>query len=229
MTRRPTENRVAPLRPLLLAIGLGVSFTVFAQSAPTDSPYRLNLGAEPFRLAAPESPPPQQTLPPEIANKPYAAMISKAAREAALDPALVHAVIHVESGYNPTARSPKGALGLMQVMPDTALRYGVKDPGVSPQENLRAGTRYLKDLMQLFSNRLELVLAAYNAGEQAVLRHGERIPPYRETQSYVPAVLAKYHELQGPKKTAHTAKRKEYLQGTRLAQGAMDPVVTASQ
>ena len=84
----------------------------------------------------------------------------------------------------------------MQVLPETAARYGVPDPAHSPEANLRAGTRYLSDLMRLFDSRIDLVLAAYNAGENAVARYGQRIPPYRETQHYVPAALAKYREWQ---------------------------------
>ena len=129
-----------------------------------------------------------------LAARPYAKLIEHAACEAALDPALVHAVISVESAYNATARSPAGAIGLMQLMPDTALRYGVKDPARSLEGNLRAGTQYLRDLMRMFNGRLDLVLAAYNAGENAVIKYGQKIPPYAETQAYVPAVLAKYRE-----------------------------------
>jgi len=156
-----------------------------------------------------------RAIPPRLAVKPFAEPIQNAASRAALDPALVHAVIDVESRYNPSARSPKGALGLMQVMPATGLRYGVPNPARSVEANLRAGTRYLSDLMTLFDGRLELVLAAYNAGENAVLRHGTRIPPYRETREYVPAVLARYRELQGPTPPAGPA-HIEYLPGTRL-------------
>jgi soluble lytic murein transglycosylase-like protein len=144
-------------------------------------------------------------------------MIDDAAREAALEPALVHAVISVESGYNAAARSPKGAIGLMQVMPETASRYGVRDAARSPQANLKAGTLYLSDLMQLFENRLDLVLAAYNAGENAVLRYGQRIPPYRETQLYVPAVLARYFEWRESLPVAVAAPpRIQYMPGTVL-------------
>ncbi len=133
-----------------------------------------------------------------LAARPFAKLIDGAARDASLEPALVHAVISVESGYNAAARSPKGAMGLMQVMPATAARYGVHNAERSPAANLRAGTRYLKDLMAMFDQRLDLVLAAYNAGEGAVLRYGQRIPPYRETQQYVPAVLARYREWREP-------------------------------
>ena len=138
------------------------------------------------------------TVSARLASMPFAKLIEGAAREASLDPALVHAVISVESGYNPAARSPKGALGLMQVLPATALRYGIRNAARSPAANLRAGTRYLSELMVLFDRRLELVLAAYNAGEAAVMRYGERIPPFRETQQYVPAVLARYQEWREP-------------------------------
>jgi soluble lytic murein transglycosylase-like protein len=157
-----------------------------------------------------------------LAGMPFAKLIEGAAREVALDPALVHAVIAVESGYNPTARSPKGALGLMQVMPATALRYGIRNAARSPVANLRAGTLYLSELMQLFDRKLELVLAAYNAGENAVIRYGQRIPPYRETREYVPAVLALYNEwrepvpLENPVAVAPTRVRIQYMPGTGL-------------
>jgi len=131
-----------------------------------------------------------------LADKPFAQEIHQAAIETGLDPALVHAVIYVESRYNPRARSSAGAVGLMQVMPATAARYGVSNPAGSMWANLLAGTRYLRDLMLQFNNNLDLVLAAYNAGENAVRRYGQRIPPYRETELYVPAVLTKYREWQ---------------------------------
>ena len=193
--------------------------------------YRLNAKG----LYAPTPKPASEPASPALyADKPFAAEIQSAAREAAIDPALVHAVIFVESRYNAAARSPKGAIGLMQVLPDTAARYGVIDPGFSPEANLQAGTRYLSDLMQLFDNRLDLVLAAYNAGENAVLRYGQRIPPYRETQLYVPAVLAKYREWQQPLQSVVIAvpARIEYLAGTRLAPKSqwqrMEPVEAAA-
>lgn len=124
----------------------------------------------------------------------YKPLIEAAAQAAALDPALLHAVVMVESGYNPAARSPKGAQGLMQLMPDTARRFGTTDP-YDPAQNLRGGARYLARLLAEFDGELSLALAAYNAGENAVRRHGGRIPPYAETQRYVPAVLARYSYL----------------------------------
>jgi soluble lytic murein transglycosylase-like protein len=108
-----------------------------------------------------------------------------------VDARLVHAVIQTESAYNSTAQSPKGAVGLMQLMPDTASRFGVKDRN-DPDQNVEGGTRYLKHLIKLFAPRLELALAAYNAGENAVISHHNSIPPYPETQNYVKQVLSLY-------------------------------------
>lgn len=121
----------------------------------------------------------------------YADMITRVAREQKLDPALLHAVVTVESAYNAQAVSPKGATGLMQLMPDTGKRYGVTNL-MDPLQNLRAGARYLRDLLALFNNNLGLVIAAYNAGEGAVIRAGHAIPPFRETRAYVPRVLQYY-------------------------------------
>jgi lysozyme len=159
-----------------------------------------HLAAE-FRKVQPvaETPPPAQPtrLPHLFALQPYAREIEFASLGASVDPALVHALIHVESRYRADAVSSKGALGLMQVMPGTAARYGVRAVRPTVQKNLDVGTRYLRDLMQMFDHRLELVLAAYNAGEGAVRRYSDKIPPYPETQSYVRAVLARYAELGG--------------------------------
>src|SRR5262245_13924746 len=121
----------------------------------------------------------------------FATFIERAALSNALDPHLLHAIIRVESGYNPKARSPKGAQGLMQLMPETGRRYRVRD-AYDPQENIEGGARYLKDLLALFDNNLELALAGYHAGEGAVLLAGNRIPRYPETLAYVPRVLGLY-------------------------------------
>jgi soluble lytic murein transglycosylase-like protein len=123
----------------------------------------------------------------------FAPHIEQAAGEAGIDAALVHAVITAESGYNPAAISRTGAQGLMQLMPGTAKRYAVKD-AFDPKQNIRGGTRYLRDLLAMFDNNIELALAAYNAGENAVIRHGRKIPPYRETQAYVPKVMRLYSQ-----------------------------------
>ncbi len=104
---------------------------------------------------------------------------------------LLHAIIAVESAYDPQAISHAGAQGLMQLMPATADRFGVKDP-FDPKDNIKGGTRYLKYLLSLFENNLTLTLAAYNAGENAVKRYNNTVPPYRETQHYVKKVLKYY-------------------------------------
>jgi len=123
----------------------------------------------------------------------YARQILAAAKTSNLDPALIHAVISVESGYNPRARSRAGAVGLMQLMPETAARYNVANRW-DPEQNIQGGSRYLRDLLQIFDNDLRLALAAYNAGEEAVMRYGNRIPPYRETIAYVPKVMTYYRK-----------------------------------
>lgn len=124
----------------------------------------------------------------------HSRQIELVAAEQGIDPALVHAVVQVESGYDARAVSPKGAVGLMQLMPATARRFEVTDR-YDPAQNLRGGTRYLRTLLDAFDHDLRLALAAYNAGEGAVLRHALRVPPYRETVSYVEAVLRRYRIL----------------------------------
>ncbi len=135
----------------------------------------------------------------------YQALIEKNARARGIDAALVKAVIAVESAFEPTAVSTKGALGLMQVMPDTGARYGVaadrkrtlEQKLLDPDINLRIGTTYLRDLLTLYANDLSLALAAYNAGEQAVAQYANRIPPYPETQEYV-KLVQQFYELYRP-------------------------------
>jgi len=125
----------------------------------------------------------------------YDQVVDEVSRTYGLESALLHAVISVESRYNPKAVSKKGAAGLMQLMPQTAKRYGVAD-AFDPLQNLNGGARYLRDLLRLFNNNTSLALAAYNAGEQAVMKYGNRIPPYRETLNYVPQVLDFYQRYQ---------------------------------
>jgi soluble lytic murein transglycosylase-like protein len=127
-----------------------------------------------------------------LAN-PYRTIVRHAARNCELDPARVHAVIAVESGFDPRAVSRKGASGLMQLMPDTAKRYGANDT-LDPIQNIDAGAKYLRYLLKTFNNNLPLALAAFNAGEGAVARYGT-IPPFRETATYVPKVLALYKKF----------------------------------
>jgi hypothetical protein len=137
---------------------------------------------EPGAEVAPERTGQARVLP----ATPYDDIIDTVAARHGIDPALVHAVIQVESAYRPRARSPKGAMGLMQLMPATARQYKVADP-YDPWANIEGGIRHLKSLLDRFE--LSLALAAYNAGEAAVQRFGG-IPPYRETRSYVGRILA---------------------------------------
>ncbi len=124
----------------------------------------------------------------------YVPIIASAAKLNGLDPKLIHAVIRAESGYNARAMSPKGAVGLMQLIPATAQRYGVNNIH-DPSENINGGTRYLRDLLAMFNGNVELALAGYNAGENAVIRAGNRIPNYPETMAYVPKVMNFYRTV----------------------------------
>lgn len=124
----------------------------------------------------------------------YDSIIEKAASSAAVEPNLLRAVIVVESGFNSRAVSRRGAVGLMQLMPATASRFGVANP-FDPKENVHGGARYLRFLIDRFGQDLRLALAAYNAGEEAVDRNGGRIPPFSETLAYVPRVLKIYRML----------------------------------
>ena len=129
--------------------------------------------------------------------------LQEASRTHGVDYALLQALIATESGFDPVAVSPKGAVGLMQLMPDTARRYGVAGDSKNPVEkkltdprtNIKAGTKYLSYLLDLFPGQLELALAAYNAGEGAVQRAGNKIPNYKETQNYVKTVMQLYAVL----------------------------------
>jgi hypothetical protein len=123
-------------------------------------------------------------------------LIAAAATRYRLDPRLIVAVMRQESSFNPRAVSPKGARGLMQLMPATAARFGVKDIH-DPAQNIDGGARYLRFLLDNFNGNLELALAGYNAGENAVARYGNRIPPYRETMDYVQRISAHYNRLTG--------------------------------
>lgn len=130
-------------------------------------------------------------LPSRAVKAQYENLVDQAARQVGLESALLHAVISVESRYDARAVSRKGAAGLMQLMPATARRYDVVDP-FDPAQNVQGGARYLRDLLRMFDSDKSLALAAYNAGENAVLRNGNRIPDYRETRDYVPKVLGYY-------------------------------------
>ena len=133
---------------------------------------------------------------PSVNRSKFTPLINAMARRYRLDHDLLHAIVRAESSYNPNAISHKGAVGLMQLMPATAARYGVSDR-YNPRENLAGGSRYLRDLLLQF-RRVELALAAYNAGENAVIKYGHKIPPYPETQTYVRRVLRFYSENRRP-------------------------------
>jgi soluble lytic murein transglycosylase-like protein len=130
-------------------------------------------------------------MPKTVDIAPLVPIIDFAARSNGLDPKLLHAVIRAESGYNTNAVSAKGAQGLMQLIPATAKRFGVNN-SFDPRQNVMGGARYLSDLIKMFKGDLELALAGYNAGENAVIRAGNKIPAIPETVAYVPKVMAFY-------------------------------------
>ncbi len=120
----------------------------------------------------------------------YDPIVNKVAGRHGIDTELVHIVIRAESNYDSFAISSAGAMGLMQLMPDTALQYGVKNV-FDPAQNIEGGVRYLKDLVKLYDGKTKLVLAAYNAGQEAVRKYGG-IPPYPETRSYIAGIMQSY-------------------------------------
>jgi soluble lytic murein transglycosylase-like protein len=133
-----------------------------------------------------------QNAPPwSTGNASIDALIRQNGARYGVDPYFIYCVIRQESSFNATALSVKGAQGLMQLMPATAARYGVTNPNDASQ-NIRGGTRYLKDLLELFHGRIDLVLAGYNAGEGAVLKYGQTVPPYKETKDYVRLISQRY-------------------------------------
>jgi soluble lytic murein transglycosylase-like protein len=137
--------------------------------------------------------------------KKYEPLMTQAAHDYAVELPLLKAVMAAESGFNPGAVSPKGAVGLMQVMPATAERYGLQADRrnsvsaklADPKTNIRLGARYLRDLMRLFPDQMALVLASYNAGEGAVQKYRNRVPPYPETQNYV-KLVTQFYQLYKP-------------------------------
>jgi len=164
--------------------------TVNLSNVPADDRYTIV-------VRTPEVVPPRvaaEALPPTIAQKVhYDRMVNEVAKTYGLDSALLHAVISVESSYRSNAVSRKGAAGLMQLMPVLARHYGVANP-LDPVQNLHGGAKHLRHLLKAYKNDVSLALAAYNSGETAVARHGKRIPPFRETTSYVPRVLGFYRK-----------------------------------
>ena len=158
---------------------------------------------EPEEVFQPIAQPPAATPAPAAANQPpYHELVLTAASRYGVDAELISSVIEVESHFNPKAISAKNARGLMQLLPETAARLGVKDI-FDPKENIEGGTRYLKELLQLYNNDLTLALAAYNAGPDNVQKYGN-VPPFRETESYVKQVKKKYQKNQKNKSAPAT-------------------------
>ena len=175
--------------------------------------------AVPEHVIAPVLPPAADAAPEEIAKvslpEPtggaFDDMVNRIAKDNDLPPSLVHSVIRVESNYNPFALSPKGAMGMMQLIPATARRFGV-DNAFNPKQNVEGGVKYLKHLLELYKGNYALALAAYNAGEGAVAKYGG-IPPYAETQNYVQSVHNNLKKLKAAtppaKEAAPAAKPKD--------------------
>lgn len=199
---RSMGDRVAALVALvvLAAFAATAHADIYAYTDANGVPHFSNVPADSRYAVIIKEPVPDGPGAPPLAGRniaqraaEFAPLIDAAAKRTAVHPALLRAVIAVESAFDPRAVSRAGAQGLMQLHPDTARRYGVADP-FDPAQNLNGGARYLRDLLARYHNNLELVLAAYNAGEEAVDRHGRHVPPYRETRAYVPAVLKRYRE-----------------------------------
>ncbi|GAB6062749.1 lytic transglycosylase domain-containing protein [Deferrisoma palaeochoriense] len=173
---------------LAVALALATGARADVYRAPVD-------GGAPFFTDAPTEPGCQVVIRTDPPRVPWREAVRRTAPRYGLDPLLVRAVIQVESGENPRAVSPKGAIGLMQLMPDTARELGVLDP-YHPRDNVQGGTAYLARLVERYGGRLDLALAAYNAGPGAVDRYGG-VPPYPETRRFVDRVLALYRAAKG--------------------------------
>jgi soluble lytic murein transglycosylase-like protein len=143
-------------------------------------------------------------------------LIAEHAAANRVHPDLVRAVIQAESAFDPRARSHKGAMGLMQLMPATAAEYNVLD-AFDPAENIRAGVAYLRSLLTRFSNNVELALAAYNAGPGAVKKYGDKVPPYRETRDYVAKIKASAPAVRPPTRVYKSTEVVEGREVTRLS------------
>lgn len=172
--------KTAPWLTAVVAAWLGAN----AAADPIEPPFFI-----PCRLLTPNTPAVAKI------DAPYSRIVENASRAHGVEGRLVHALIWAESSYNPKAISPSGATGLMQLMPATAKRYGVRD-SFDPAQNIDGGVKHLKELLEQFGGDLELAVAAYNAGANAVIRAGNRIPPYPQTAAYVPKVIAYYHRLE---------------------------------
>ncbi|MDA1184739.1 MAG: lytic transglycosylase domain-containing protein [Acidobacteria bacterium] len=183
-----------PTRVLLLALGAALTWPTLASAQIyvwRDAGGTLVLSdqqpaGESVTYAVPNAPAFRVTRPTTsgAAHEPFEPLLQEYAARHGLRPGLVRAIIQVESGFDPGATSPKGAMGLMQLMPATALALGVRRP-YDPTENIRGGTAYLRQLLDRYDGDEVLALAAYNAGSGTVDRYGGQVPPYRETRDYV--------------------------------------------
>ncbi|MFN0166763.1 MAG: lytic transglycosylase domain-containing protein [Bryobacteraceae bacterium] len=175
----------------------GSEYLLHANGGVTRIPFEQVAGFEPDERPPAAAPAPA-ALPPESGeprkSKSLRELVTDAARRHGLPEELIHSVVAAESGYQPAAVSPKGAVGLMQLMPQTAKTFGVD--ARDPEQNLEAGVRYLRDLLIKYDSDANRALAAYNAGPGAVDRYGD-VPPYRETQTYVSKILTRYTKAAG--------------------------------
>ncbi|WP_050463344.1 lytic transglycosylase domain-containing protein [Herbaspirillum autotrophicum] len=179
-------------------------YQLFMRGNASVDPDQLSSALPAMKPATPDSPLMKLMLGHPNLKK-YEALLNQSAQEFSLDPALLKAIMAAESGFNPAAVSPKGAIGLMQIMPDTAARYGVQSDRrktvqqklTDPRINIRLAARYLHDLQLLFPKRLELAIASYNAGEGAVQKYNNQIPPYPETRNYV-QLVAQFYQMYQP-------------------------------
>ena len=200
--------------PHFAASKLDDRYELFLRDSEFVEPFRRSFAegaATPDALVVPVAPSVRTPISPKLVSffeqsknyKAVSPLLEEASKTHGIDYSLLKALIVTESGFNPYAVSPKGAVGLMQLIPPTAQRYGVKagkgstieEKLTDPKTNIKAGARYLADLIKMFPGRIELALAAYNAGEGAVQRAGNKIPNYPETQNYVKTVMQLYTGL----------------------------------
>jgi soluble lytic murein transglycosylase-like protein len=184
----------------IAAFALGIALHAVDAASPAGEVYLVGDGSEVIHLS-------NRTVAPAVRpalsegreasrlNAGLSRLIDQAAVAHSVEPQLLHAMIDVESGFAAHAVSSRGALGLMQLMPDTARDYGVTD-AFDPRQNIEAGAQHLRRMLDRFGQDKALALAAYNAGPEAVTRHHGRIPPYAETMAYVPRVLQRFAVLQ---------------------------------
>jgi soluble lytic murein transglycosylase-like protein len=172
--------------------GISAEGSIVLSSNEDDVANTLLIEAEKIAISLPTVVPENPTFLSKVPAG-YLPFIQEASETYQIPPALIHAVILVESNYNPRAFSPKGAQGLMQLMPATAKRFG-NNNSWDPRQNILTGSKYLRWLLDYFGEDLELTIAAYNAGEGAVMQAGRKIPRFSETEKYVPKVLSIYNK-----------------------------------